>query len=294
MYRQTCVEHGGDRRIPMKIKLVKNRRALVQELRASNHPSNFTLINFLHTPWPLSLLLKSELLGNLSLYNIRGAPGVATGVGPSTLEVSIAGWFGTLESVRSPSVSRSHTSSTSHRPSIVCDLASAISRNIPKAHILVILNPINSSVPIVARTPEKRAPTILPASSASPPLTLSAPPASSSASPAPTPRRPPYHCHRRATLVHKIQYGGDEVRMRCRRRLLLRALKGKVGIVTPIFVKSPLFAAQGIEFFSSVVELGPNGVATIHDLGNITAQEQELVNAALFKKNIEKGFAFVQ
>ncbi|KIJ26262.1 hypothetical protein M422DRAFT_272700, partial [Sphaerobolus stellatus SS14] len=78
--------------------------------------------------------------------------------------------------------------------------------------------------------------------------------------------------------------------------LLLRALKGEAGIVTPTFVKSPLFASRGIEFFSSAVELGPNGVKKIHDLGNITAQEQELVNAALpkLKKNIEKGFAFVQ
>ncbi|KIJ41589.1 hypothetical protein M422DRAFT_255513 [Sphaerobolus stellatus SS14] len=77
--------------------------------------------------------------------------------------------------------------------------------------------------------------------------------------------------------------------------LLLRALKGEAGIVTPTFVKSPLFAAQGIEFFLSAVKLGPNGVAKIHDLGNITAQEQELVNAALpeLKKNIEKGFASV-
>ncbi|KIJ27139.1 hypothetical protein M422DRAFT_191383, partial [Sphaerobolus stellatus SS14] len=113
-------------------------------------------------------------------------------------------------------------------------------------------------------------------------------------------------------LVHRIQYGGDEV-VQVKdgagsatlsmayaaakfTNLLLRALKGEAGIVTPTFVKSPLFASQGIEFFSSAVELGPNGVKKIHDLGNITAQEQELVNAALpeLKKNIEKGFAFVQ
>ena len=37
---------------------------------------------------------------------------------------------------------------------------------------------------------------------------------------------------------------------------LLRALHGEKGVVTPTFVKSPLFADQGIDFFSSNVELG--------------------------------------
>ncbi|KIJ27123.1 hypothetical protein M422DRAFT_271735 [Sphaerobolus stellatus SS14] len=35
------------------------------------------------------------------------------------------------------------------------DLASAISLNVPKLHIVVILNPVNSAVPIGARTLEK-------------------------------------------------------------------------------------------------------------------------------------------
>ncbi|KIJ27135.1 hypothetical protein M422DRAFT_191386, partial [Sphaerobolus stellatus SS14] len=115
-----------------------------------------------------------------------------------------------------------------------------------------------------------------------------------------------------AALVHRIQYGGDEV-VQAKddagsatlsmayaaakfTNLLLKPLKSEAGIVTPTFVKSPLFAAQRIEFFPSAVELGPNGVKKIHDLGNITAQEQELVNAALpeLQKTIEKGFAFVQ
>ena len=37
---------------------------------------------------------------------------------------------------------------------------------------------------------------------------------------------------------------------------VLRGLAGEKGIVTPTFVKSPLFAEQGIEYFSSNVELG--------------------------------------
>ncbi|KIJ26264.1 hypothetical protein M422DRAFT_192476, partial [Sphaerobolus stellatus SS14] len=212
--------------------------------------------------------------------------------------------------------------------SIVRDLASG---NIPKAHIFVIPNPVNSTV---ARTLEKAGthdPTrlfgtttldvvrasrflsgIAGTDPAQPPVTVvgghsgvSIVPlfSQSSASMAVEQGSEAWKA-----LVHRIQYGGDEV-VQAKdgagsatlsmayaapkfTNLLLRALKGEAGIVTPTFVKNSLFAAQGIEFFSSA----PNGVAKIHDLGNITAQEQELLNAALpeLKKNIEKGFAFVQ
>ena len=37
---------------------------------------------------------------------------------------------------------------------------------------------------------------------------------------------------------------------------LLRALNGEKGVTVPTFVKSPLYASQGIDFFSSLVELG--------------------------------------
>ena len=37
---------------------------------------------------------------------------------------------------------------------------------------------------------------------------------------------------------------------------LLRALNGEKGVVVPTFVKSPLMADKGIDFFSSNVELG--------------------------------------
>ncbi|KIJ27697.1 hypothetical protein M422DRAFT_190684, partial [Sphaerobolus stellatus SS14] len=222
--------------------------------------------------------------------------------------------------------------------SIVRDFATAIVRNVPKAHILVISNPVNSTVPIVARTLEKagtydptrlfgittldvvRASRFLSSIAGTDPaqtpvtvvgghsgVTIVPLLSQSSAGTAVEQGSEAWKA-----LVHRIQYGGDEV-VQAKdgagsatlsmayaaakfTNLLLRALKGEAGIVTPTFVKSPLFASQGIEFFSSAVELGPNGVKKIHDLDNITAQEQELVNAALpeLKKNIEKGFAFVQ
>ena len=73
-------------------------------------------------------------------------------------------------------------------------------------------------------------------------------------------------------IVNRIQFGGDEV-VKAKdgagsatlsmayagakfAGLLLRGLKGEKGVVTPTFVKSPLFEDQGIEYFSSNVELG--------------------------------------
>lgn len=73
-------------------------------------------------------------------------------------------------------------------------------------------------------------------------------------------------------IVHRIQYGGDEV-VKAKdgagsatlsmayagakfANALLRGLNGEKGVVTPTFVKSDLFASQGIDFFSSKVELG--------------------------------------
>jgi malate dehydrogenase len=73
-------------------------------------------------------------------------------------------------------------------------------------------------------------------------------------------------------IVHRIQFGGDEV-VKAKdgagsatlsmayagakfTNALLRGLNGEKGVITPTFVKSPLFAAQGIDFFSSNVELG--------------------------------------
>ena len=73
-------------------------------------------------------------------------------------------------------------------------------------------------------------------------------------------------------IVFRIQFGGDEV-VKAKdgagsatlsmafagakfTNALLRGLNGEKGVVTPTFVKSPLFADQGIDFFSSNVELG--------------------------------------
>jgi len=37
---------------------------------------------------------------------------------------------------------------------------------------------------------------------------------------------------------------------------VIRGMNGEKGVVTPTFVKSPLYEDQGVEYFSSNVELG--------------------------------------
>ena len=82
-------------------------------------------------------------------------------------------------------------------------------------------------------------------------------------------------------LTNRVQYGGDEV-VKAKdgagsatlsmayagakfTNALLRGLSGEKGVVTPTFVKSDLFAAQGVDFFSSNVELGVRYFIQIFD-----------------------------
>ena len=108
-------------------------------------------------------------------------------------------------------------------------------------------------------------------------------------------------------FVYRVQFGGDEVvkakdgagsatlsmAMAGARfaESLLKAAQGQKGVVEPTFVDSPLYKGEGIDFFASKVELGPNGVEKVMDVGKITPFEQKLLDACKtdLKKNIEKG-----
>ena len=114
-----------------------------------------------------------------------------------------------------------------------------------------------------------------------------------------------------AELVNRVQFGGDEVvkakdgagsatlsMAQAGARFadsILRAAQGEKGVIEPTFVDSPLYKDQGIEFFASKVELGPNGVEKILPVGQVDGNEQKLLEACLgdLKKNIDKGVAFV-
>lgn len=62
---------------------------------------------------------------------------------------------------------------------------------------------------------------------------------------------------------------------------LIRAMNGESGVVEPTFVKSPLYQDQGVEFFASNVELGPEGVEKINPVGTLSSEEEELLKACL-------------
>jgi hypothetical protein len=189
--------------------------------------------------------------------------------------------------------------------SIVRDLAAAVARVAPEAHILVISNPVNSTVPIVAATLEKagvfdprrvfgvttldvvRAARFVGTSAGTNPAETIVPVVGGHSGPTIVPLLSQVPAGKALiadkeaydALVHRIQYGGDEV-VKAKdgagsatlsmayagakfTNSLLRGLNGEKNIITPTFVKSPLFAEQGIDFFSSKVELGVSSQPTL-------------------------------
>lgn len=85
---------------------------------------------------------------------------------------------------------------------------------------------------------------------------------------------------------------------------LLKAIKGEKNVIEPSYVhldSDPSASAEvkkvvgNIDYFSCPIELGPNGVEKIHQLGKLSEFEQGLVKAALpeLEGNIKKGVEFV-
>ncbi|OTB03811.1 hypothetical protein M426DRAFT_321314 [Hypoxylon sp. CI-4A] len=297
---------------------------------------------------PLSLLLKlNPRVTELALYDIRGGPGVAADISHINTKSVVKGYDPSPTGLsnalkgsdivlipagvpRKPGMTRDDLFNTN--ASIVRDLAKAVAESAPDANVLVISNPVNSTVPIVAEVykaqgvynPKRlfgvttldvvRASRFVSEIKGSDPkdekitvvgghsgVTI-VPLFSQSGHPDLTSN---------ADLVKRVQFGGDEVvkakdgagsatlsmamagaRMA---ESLLRAAQGEKGVIEPTFVDSPLYKDQGVEFFASRVELGPNGVEKILPVGEVDANEEKLLEAALgdLKKNIEKGVAFV-
>ncbi|KJH49168.1 malate dehydrogenase, NAD-dependent [Dictyocaulus viviparus] len=74
---------------------------------------------------------------------------------------------------------------------------------------------------------------------------------------------------------------------------LLRGMKGEKNIQCA-YVASD--AVHGVEYFSTPLELGPNGVEKILGVGKVSPFEEELVKASVteLNKNISKGVNFVK
>jgi len=299
---------------------------------------------------PLSLLLKlNERVSDLALYDIRGGPGVAADLSHINTKSKVAGYSPSPEGLkdcltgaeivvipagvpRKPGMTRDDLFNTN--ASIVRDLATAAAEHCPNAKLLIISNPVNSTVPIVSEVfkakgvydpkklfgvttldvvrasrfisevkstdPKNEAVTVIGGHSG---VTI-VPLLSQS-------NHPDITGEIRAALVNRIQFGGDEV-VKAKDGAgsatlsmafagarfadsLLQAAQGVKGIIEPTFVESPLFKDQGIDFFASRVELGPEGVAKIHEIGKVNEYEQGLIDACLvdLKKNIQKGRDFV-
>ena len=216
--------------------------------------------------------------------------------------------------------------------SIVRDLAKACAETAPEANLLIISNPVNSTVPICAEVfkgrgvynPKRlfgvttldvvRASRFVSEIKGTDPadenITVVGGHSGVTIVPLFSQSKHP-DLASNEELVKRVQFGGDEVvkakdgagsatlsmAMAGARMAdsVLRACQGEVGVIEPTFVDSPLYKDKGIEFFSSKVELGPNGVQKIHPVGEVDANETNLLEACMgdLKKNIAKGISFV-
>jgi len=303
---------------------------------------------------PLSLLLKQNpLVSHLTLFDVRGSPGVAADVSHVNTASKCEGFLPDNDGLqkaltgaevvlipagvpRKPGMTRDDLFNTN--ASIVRDLAQAAAKHCPKAHMLIIANPVNSTVPIVAEVFKKagvfdekrlfgvttldvvRSSAFVSALAGVDPASVRVqvagghsgvtivPLLSQTEAGAPIVKE---GGQKYADLVKRIQFGGDEVvkakdgagsatlSMAYAAAVfadsLLRALKGEKGIVEPAYVRSPLYEDKDVTYFASNIELGKNGVEKIHSLGEITSEEEKLLQAALpdLAKNIQAGEKFV-
>ncbi|KAF9186681.1 hypothetical protein BGZ51_001815 [Haplosporangium sp. Z 767] len=307
---------------------------------------------------PLSLLLKqSELISHLALYDIVNAAGVAadlshintaskvTGhVGKDNLAAALQGAHTVVIPAgvpRKPGMTRDDLFKVN--AGIVRDLAEACAQYCPRAFILVISNPVNSTVPIVCEVLKKAnvfdprrvfgvttldvvrsstfvhqikpqfeprvnritvvgghsGATIVPILSQIKQLSFSA--------------------EEIKALTHRIQFGGDEVvkakdgagsatlsmayaGARFTNSLLEASVRGTRGLIESTYVHlagnpgaEGNLRSTGLEYFAQDVELGPEGVANILTLPDLSSEEQRLVQVAIgeLKGNIVKGISFV-
>ncbi|PNS17037.1 Malate dehydrogenase, mitochondrial [Sphaceloma murrayae] len=298
---------------------------------------------------PLSLLLKlNPRVTDLALYDIKGGPGVAADVSHINTKSTVKGYAPDAAGIREcltgaeivlipagvprkPGMTRDDLFNTN--ASIVRDLAKAVADHAPKAKVLIIANPVNSTVPITAEVfkskgvydPKRlfgvttldvvRASRFISEIKGSDPANESVLVVGghSGATIVPILSQAGHNLEgsERDAYINRVQFGGDEVvkakdgagsatlsmAMAGARfaESLLKASQGQKGVVEPTFVESPLYKDQGVEYFASNVELGPDGVEKINPVGPLTEYEQGLLDVCLkdLKGNIAKGVKFV-
>jgi malate dehydrogenase len=215
---------------------------------------------------------------------------------------------------------------------IVRTLAAACAEHCPKAFIAVISNPVNSTVPIVAEVFKKagkydpkrifgvttldivRASTFVGQVKHVSPVDTKVPVigghSGATIVPILSALSLSFDQQEREALVKRIQYGGDEVVQakngagsatlsmafagaRFVNSLLEASVLKKKGVTECTFIQTNV--AEGVEFFSTIVELGVDGVQTAHPLPQLDEHEQKLFAACVpeLKASIQKGVEFV-
>lgn len=300
---------------------------------------------------PLSLLLKlNDKVTDLRLYDIKNAKGVATDISHIPTNSTVTG-FSAEEAdglknalkdtelvlipagvPRKPGMTRDDLFNIN--AGIVYDLATAAAENAPNAAVLVISNPVNSTVPIVAEVFKKKG--VYNKKKLFGVTTLDSIRASRFISQVANTNPTQEHVsvvgghsgitiipllsqtkyantlskEQRDALIHRIQFGGDEV-VKAKNgggsatlsmaqagakfaNAVLSGFAGEKNVTQASYVDSPLYKSEGIEFFASPVTLGPDGVQEIHPIGDISAEESELLKECkeTLKKNIDKGIKF--
>eukprot|EP00796_Vickermania_ingenoplastis_P006325 gene6325-4553_t len=294
---------------------------------------------------PLSLLLKTApYVTELRLYDIKGVPGVAadlshipsaarvTGFSQEELAKAVEG----VEVVvipagvpRKPGMTRDDLFNTN--AGVIKALVAAVARHSPKAHIAVITNPVNSTIPIAAEVLKKakvydpkrlygvtsldllRARTFVSEALETTPAAISDSISVVGGHSGHTiipllSAFPKLSQEKIEALTHRIQFGGDEV-VQAKAgagsatlsmaqagatfaHSLFRAINGEKGVVDHALVESPLY--PDCTYFSSRLDLGKDGVSTIHPLPALSKYEEGLLEVCRkeLKGNIEKGIKF--
>jgi len=295
---------------------------------------------------PLSLLLKaSPLVSGLTVFDRVAAPGVGADLShintaskvQAFLEDGIAQALTGAEVVvipagvpRKPGMTRDDLFNTN--ASIVKNLATACAKHCPKACILIISNPVNSTVPIASKALKDagvydrrklfgvttldivRARTFVGEKSGANPAEIDINVIGGHSGPTIVPllsQSPVASKLSQAdieALTHRIQYGGDEV-VKAKDGAgsatlsmayagaefafqVIRGLKGEQGVTACTFVEST--EMPGCEFFSTRVTLGKDGVDKIHPIGAINEYEKGLLAKCKdeLAANIKKGLSF--
>ena len=228
---------------------------------------------------------------------------------------------------RKPGMTRDDLFNTN--ASIVATLAEGVAKACPKAHVLVIANPVNSTVPITAEIMKKhkvydparlfgvttldvlRANAFVAEAQGSDPKKVEVDVIGGHAGitilPLLSRLAKPLPQESIEKLTVRIQFGGDEV-VKAKDgagsatlsmasagarfvHSLLKALKGEK-ITECAYVQSS--EVPGVEFFSTRIELGKGGVSKIHPVGKLSAYEQSWFDKMLpeLKKSISNGKEF--